>query len=79
MSKLADEMLGEGGEGKAYGTVRNTTLYDFHACWLYTDTAGAVYHTVTLDGLREEGHWRGRLVGEDGFFERHLDLEEDEV
>lgn len=71
-------MLGDVGEGTAYGTVRNTTLYDFRACWLYTDTAGAVYHTVTLDGLREEGH-RGRLVGEDGFFERHLYLKEDEV
>jgi hypothetical protein len=66
--------LEDGGEGTVYGTVCNTTFYYFHACWLYTDTARAVNHPVTLDGLRKQGWLRGRFVGVDGFFERHLDL-----
>lgn len=51
--------------------IRNTSLNQLHARRFHTDRARAIHHSVALDSLREEGHRRWRLGGEDGFLERH--------
>jgi hypothetical protein len=54
-----------------YGAIPNTSFDQLHGRRVHTNRARAVDHSVALDGLGEEGHWRGCLVGFDCFFENH--------
>lgn len=60
--------------GQTYSPVTNTAFYDCLRLGIRANAAGAVYHSLALDGLREEGQWRGRLVGNDSFLLTHDEI-----
>ena len=48
---------------KTYSAISHVALDKFHRLGFHPDRAGAVDHALALDGLGEEGHGWGRLVG----------------
>lgn len=54
-----------------YASVSYSAFDELHGLGVDADGAGAVDHSLALDGLGEEGQWRGGLVCENGFLLRH--------
>lgn len=58
--------------GRAYRTIPHIPLYQFLGNGIHSHGSRAVDHSLTFDGLAEEGHGRGRVGGGDGFFLDHF-------
>jgi hypothetical protein len=71
-SSLVQGVLWKGKREATNSTIPNTALNQLHTLRLHPNTSRAINHAITLNSLREEGHRRWCLVGEDGFFERHF-------
>jgi len=54
-----------------YTSISNGAFDKLSRFGVHAYRARAVDHALALDSLGKEGHWRGRLVGRNGFLLRH--------